>query len=242
MRVSKVLLVASISFFASESMYAQRAGKVTRSRYHYSTPKVRGNKAKIICPTFDKGRYPFHGLGVKLGDPFALTYKFYPNKRFSFAADVGKAASGLYNKYFREKFNFYAMSDSLASDGTTLVYLTHRVRSDLIGELKVLYHIDGKKISDGLRAYVGAGWEWKRTRLHYDYQHFESGNNTPPADPFNSFERTRATMGPQVVVGIEYAYFSIPISAFMEAEYFSDVQADPGWQWFEGGVGLRYIF
>jgi hypothetical protein len=49
-------------------------------------------------------------------------------------------------------------------------------------------------------------------------------------------------MGPQVIIGIEYAYFQIPISAFMELEYFMDVQADPGWQRFEGGVGLRYIF
>jgi hypothetical protein len=49
-------------------------------------------------------------------------------------------------------------------------------------------------------------------------------------------------MGPQIVGGIEYAYFQLPLSAFMEVEFFTDVQADPGWQRFEGGVGLRYIF
>jgi hypothetical protein len=49
-------------------------------------------------------------------------------------------------------------------------------------------------------------------------------------------------MGPQVAVGIEYSYFSIPISAFMELEYFTDIQADPGWTRLEGGVGLRYVF
>ncbi|MEX1239583.1 MAG: hypothetical protein WEB30_07695 [Cyclobacteriaceae bacterium] len=242
MRVSKVLLASLITLVASECVYAQRSGKVTKSRFHYSTPKVRGNKAKIICPIFTNSKYPFHGLGFKLGDPFALTYKYYPNKRFSFAADVGKAASGLYNRYFREKFNFYAMEDTLPSDGSALVYLTHRVKSDLIGELKVLYHVDGKRISDGLQAYIGVGWEWKRTRLQYDYQYFEGGSNPPPSDPFGSFERSRVTMGPQVMLGIEYAYFRIPISAFMEVEYFSDIQADPGWQRFEGGVGLRYIF
>ena len=43
-------------------------------------------------------------------------------------------------------------------------------------------------------------------------------------------------------MGIEYAYFNIPISAFMELEYFTDIQADPGWSRFEGGVGLRYVF
>lgn len=241
MRVSKILLIAFIALLAWECALAQRPGKVTRSRYHFSTPKVRGNKAKIICPAFDNSKYPFHGLGFKLGDPFAVTYKFYPNKRLSFAFDVGKAASGLYNRYFREKFNMYVREDTLPSSESSLVYLTHRVKSDLIGEVKVLYHIDGKRISDGLQAYAGVGWEWKRTQLVYDYQYIQ-GASQQQEDPFGSFERNRVTMGPQFVLGIEYAYFSIPISAFMEVEYFTDVQADPGWQRFEGGVGLRYIF
>ena len=242
MQASKVLLAVIIVLGAAECVCAQRAGNVSRSRYHFSTPKVRGNKAKIICPIFTNNKYPLHGLGFKLGDPFALTYKFYPNKRFSFAADVGKAASGLYNRYFREKFSFYAAEVDLAADGSTVEYVTHRVKSDLIGELKVLYHLDGKKISDGLQAYFGVGWEWKRTRLHYEDQRFETGNNPPAEDPFGAFERNRVTMGPQLALGIEYAYFRIPISAFMEVEYFSDIQADPGWRRFEGGVGLRYIF
>ena len=242
MRASKVLLVAFITLVAFECVHAQRSKRVTRSRYQFSTPKVRGYKAKIVCPTFDNSKYPFHGLGFKLGDPFALTYKYYPNKRLSFALDFGKAASGLYNRYFREKFNFYIMEDSLPSNESELVYLTHRVRSDLIAEMKVLYHVDAKKISDGLQGYAGVGWEWKRTHLQYEYVYHQDGNGPPMEDPFGSFERKRVTMGPQFVLGIEYAYFRIPISAFMEVEYFTDIQADPGWQRFEGGVGLRYIF
>ena len=56
------------------------------------------------------------------------------------------------------------------------------------------------------------------------------------------FDRVRATMGPVGVAGIEYSHFSLPMSAFMELEYFSDVMADPGWTRMQGGVGLRYIF
>lgn len=241
MQGSKVFLVTFISLLAFECVHAQRSRKVTRSRYHYSTPKVRGNKAKIICPTFDKSKYPFHGLGFKLGDPFALTYKYYPNKRFSIALDAGKSASGLYNRYFREKFNMYAAEEPVPSADYTLLYLTHRVKSDLIGEVKVLYHVDAAQISEGLQGYAGVGWEWRQTRLKYDYQYVQA-NGTPMEDPFGSFERNRGTMGPQVVLGIEYAYFKIPISAFMEVEYFTDVRVDPGWQRFQGGAGLRYIF
>lgn len=241
MQVSKVFLVTFISLLALEAVQAQRSRNVTRSRQHFSTPKVRGNKAKVICPVFEKSQYPFHSLGFKLGDPFAITYKYYPNRRLSIAVDFGKAASGLYNRYYREKFGSYVRTDTFPSAESSIVYLTHRVKSDLIGEVKALFHVDAKKISDGLQGYAGVGWEWKRTHLQYDYQYSEGGNE-PLQDPFGSFDRNRVTMGPQLVAGIEYAYFKIPISAFMEVEYFADVQADPGWQRFEGGVGLRYIF
>jgi len=241
MQVSKLLLATFLSLFFLERVQAQRSNMATKSRYHYTHPKVKGNQAKIICPAFDNSKYPFHGLGFKLGDPFALTYKFYPNKRISFAVDVGKSASGLYNRYFREKFDFFVQSDTLRSTESSLAYLTHRVKSDLIGEVKVLYHVDARKISEGLQGYAGIGWEWKRTQLQYEYEYVQS-NNGSLKDPFGSFERNYMTMGPQVVLGIEYAYFRIPISAFMEVEYFSDIQADPGWSRFEGGVGLRYIF
>jgi hypothetical protein len=237
MSISKVLLAALVFLIAFDSVHAQRSKK-----QRFSIPKIRGNKAEIICPAFNNNKYPLHALGFKLGDPLALTYKFYPNKRFSFAIDVGKAASGLYNRYFREKFNFYVRTDTFPSDESSLDYLNHRVKSDLIGELKILYHLDAKRISDGLQGYAGVGWEWKRTHLKYDYQYNQVDNNVVMEDPFGSFERNRVTMGPQVVLGIEYAYFRIPISAFMEVEFFSDIQADPGWQRFEGGVGLRYLF
>ncbi|HTE31756.1 MAG TPA: hypothetical protein VK666_15350, partial [Chryseolinea sp.] len=109
----------------------------------------------------------------------------------------------------------------------------------IIAEVKILYNFDVTRISPGLQFYIGLGWEWKNTKLQYDYTYKESPAQT---DKFGRFNRTRFTMGPQAVVGIEYAHFKIPISAFMELEYFSDILADPGWNRVEGGVGLRYIF
>ena len=242
MRVPRILLVALICLAACECVYAQRSTRVTHSRLHFSNPKVKGAKAKIVCPTFDKSRYPLHGLGFKLGDPFAITYKYYPNKRFSFALDVGKAASGLYNKYFQEKFGMYLQSDTLPSSESRLTYIGHRVKTDLVADVKLLYHVNAEKISAGLQAYAGVGWEWKNTELRYDYEYNQDLTSPQLSEPFGSFDRKRVTMGPQFVVGIEYAYFRIPVAAFMEVEYFTDIQADPGWQRFEGGVGLRYVF
>jgi hypothetical protein len=227
--------------------YAQQPSKGNRSksfytvkRFNYKATRVRGEKAKIVCPIFANSKYPYHGFGFKLGDPFALTYKFYANKKMAFALDFGKPASSLYNRYYREKFNSYINTDTFSTAEARIIPITHKVKSDLILEAKALYHVDVSKISAGLQMYVGAGWEWKRTSLQYDYTY--STGDFRQLDEFGRFTRSRFTMGPQLVMGIEYAYFHIPISAFMELEYFSDIQADPGYSRLEGGVGLRYVF
>ena len=80
-------------------------------------------------------------------------------------------------------------------------------------------------IAPGLQIYVGVGWQFKNTKIQYDYTYSERNDGNP--DAFGRFDRVRTTMGPQAVAGIEYAHFGLPISAFMELEYFSDVMADP---------------
>ena len=246
MRVPKILLLVYLCLSSvvalSQKAKIYNGGKsmYTRERYG-SAAKFKGAKAKTLCPIFETSRYPYQGIGIKLGDPFAITYKYYFNDKFAVAADIGKASSGLYNRYFREKFDEYVVTDTFSTSDASIEYYTHKVMSDLIGELKLLYSFDASKIAPGLQVYVGAGWEVKNTKLQYDYTYVDSPNGDDP-DQFGRFERTRFTMGPQAVAGIEFANFKIPVSAFMELEYFYDVLADPGWSRVEGGVGLRYIF
>ena len=248
MRMLIYIVFGGFCLLCQETALAQpsrNSGKSTFTRrYHnYKAPMVRGHKAKLLCPVFDNSEYPLHGLGFKLGDPFGFTYKYYANKKFAVALDFGKPSSGLYNRYFREKFPIYEGEADTLSDNASLSYSSHKVRSDFVAEVKFLFSVDAGKVSEGLQLYVGAGWQWKNTGLRYHYFY----NLTTPngGDLLNEpgyFDRRRVTMGPQLVLGIEYAYFELPISAFMEVEFFTDIQADPGWQRFEGGVGLRYIF
>jgi hypothetical protein len=244
MRMLKLIFVVYLSVFTTAMVCAQSGrSQYTRKSHNYKAPRVRGQKAKIICPVFETSRFPYHGLGLKLGDPFGITYKYYASKRISIALDVGKASSGLYNRYFREKFPSYAHDADTLAENSSLTYSSHNVRLDLIAGAKILYHLEASKISPGLQFYVGGGWQWKNTKLRYNYFYNKtSPNGGDLVNEFRTFDRQRVTMGPQVVLGIEYAYFQLPVSAFMEIEFFTDVQADPGWQRFEGGVGLRYIF
>lgn len=242
MRFPKKFIVLAFLFLSGISVFGQRprvhnGGKsaYSRERYNVNATRIRGHKAKIVCPIFTNSKFPYHGIGIKLGDPFAVTYKFYPNKNLGIAIDAGKASSGLYNRYYIKKFEEYAES-------TDVTYLSHRVRADYVAEIKLLYHLDATKISPGLQVYAGIGWEFKKTSLQYSFTYETTSTGGGTVNEIDRLYRERFTQGPQGVIGIEYSYFQIPISAFMEVEYFQDIAADPGWRKFEGGVGLRYIF
>ena len=233
---SFLYVIIACGFLNSETCIAQTASR-TKARYPVRAPGMRGDKA-----IFENSSFPYHGLGLKVGDPFAVSYKFYPNRKISFALDFGKAASGLYSRYFREQFASYISADTFSSIDASMQYLAHRTKSDFVGEFKVMFHLDARKISPGLQVYLGGGWEWKTTHLEYTYLYHSGSPDPMEPETFGRFQRHRFTMGPQVLAGIEYAYFQIPISAFMELEYFTDILVDPGWKRFEGGIGLRYIF
>jgi hypothetical protein len=215
----------------------------------YGMPRVSRSKAIIMCPIFEESKYPYQGIGIKVGDPLALTYKFYPSKHWAFAVDGGKAASGLYNKYYRglfENLKKEAIADVLKKDllidtvGNDQIarYVTHTIPGDWFLEAKFLYQWEAEKISKGLQLYVGAGWQWRNTSINFEYIYENGRNESKNA----RISENRFTYGPVVLLGFEYSYFTLPVSAFIEVEMFTDAFVDPGYQRFQGGVGLRYIF
>jgi hypothetical protein len=239
----KALILSLLCLLSAGNLLAQGFNKTfhtkssyTRGRYNNRAPRVGHQKAKIICPIFVNSKYPYQGLGLKLGDPFAFTYKFYPRKHIAFVADVGKPSSGLYSKYFREEFSRSA--EELIPNRPGIEYSSHKVKADFLVEARALYQLDLTVLSKGLQVYTGIGWEYRITKLDYDY-FFETG---PNENEFARFSRQRSTQGVQGTLGIEYAYFQIPISAFMEIEYCMDIVADPGQSFLQGGIGLRYVF
>jgi hypothetical protein len=238
MRCAKRILTIVLSCAVSVISYGQ-VRKSPRSST-FRVPHVSKSKARIMCPIFENSQYPYQGVGLKLGDPFALTYKYYPNKHWSFAADAGKAASGLYNKYYRNAYNTY-LPDTLSQE-QRINYLAHKATKDWFLEAKFLYQWDAEKISRGLQFYAGVGWQWRITTLRYDYNISDDSNISGNDGKFGKFTENRFTYGPVLLTGFEYSYFSLPLSAFIEVEWFTDTLLDPGYQRFQGGVGLRYVF
>jgi hypothetical protein len=238
MRFTKAFIFLFMSgLFMTELCYAQTK-TLTKSRLA-RPPKSRPNKASIVCPIFDEKHYPYQGIGIKLGDPFALTYKFYASRKLAFSLDAGKTASSLYNEYYRNSFMDY-MPDTLIA-GESIQHLSHKVISNVFLEGKFLYQWDAEIISKGLQFYAGLGWQWRSANIKYQYLYSEASPGGGGSKT-GTLTQNRYTYGPVGVLGFEYAYFSIPISAFIEIEWFSDVALDPGYHRFQGGVGLRYVF
>lgn len=213
----------------------------TKSAQGRNSMRMPKSKAKIICPIFANSKYPYHGLGVKLGDPFAITYKYYANEKFAIVTDAGKASSGLYSRYYREKFAEAIASDTLTGEAE-IDYLTHKINSDWVAQLKFLWHFNAESVSPGLKVYFGIGAEVKSTKVTYQYLHNTDPNGNNSINSLGQFSDHRLTYGPTLSTGIEYSYFKIPISAFMEVEFYNDIGLDPGWRRFQGGAGLRYVF
>jgi len=238
MRFSKVvILLFTGCMFMAKAGHAQK-NYPTRSKNAIAS-KSRQTKASVVCPIFNDKRYPYQGIGIKLGDPFALTYKFYASRKLAFSIDAGKTASGLYNDYYRNAFMDYMPDSLMASE--SIQHLSHDVTSNIFLEGKFLYQWDAEKISRGLQVYTGVGWQWRSANIKYEYLYTDTspgGSGTA----VGTLTQNRFTYGPVIILGFEYANFSIPISAFIEVEWFSDVGLDPGYSRFQGGVGLRYVF
>ena len=195
--------------------------------------KFRTNKkAAVICPTFVASEYPYQGIGIKLGDPFALTYKLYATEMFAVSIDGGLSAHGLYKERYTDLFSTIPGSD-------TLSYINHEVKQDTHLSAKLSIYNFGPKISDKLDYYVSLGWQFRYVRILYGYNETVSLTE----EKFGTSTHTLDYNGPEVGLGVEYSYFSLPLSAFVEINGMYDMtHPDPTSIRLQGGIGLRYIF
>src|SRR5689334_15851792 len=122
MRFKRILLLVFLAGVNTQA-FSQLIKSPVSTRL--KVPRISESKARIVCPIFNVNQYPYQGLGVKLGDPFAATYKLYPSRHWAFAVDVGRTSTGLYNDYYKGLFKKnYSPAD------TTAQYLSHKVSSD----------------------------------------------------------------------------------------------------------------
>ena len=236
MRLGLVIGLILLFVLPNISLYAQQKFKMNPYfKGRYQNIKVPRSKQRVICPGYNGAQYPQQSLGIKLGDPIALSYKVYLSSRFSVAMDYGRTATGLYNEFHKENFAD-AQQDTLGA-GEDVRYFGHSGKRDGIFTGKLIYSSPFNR-TDGLHWYIGVGAQYRWSDIEYVF--VREAPNT--ANELKTYKYNFISIGPSGVAGIEFMSPDIPLSSFFEVEAYYDLLTFPGWTRISAGVGIRYLF
>lgn len=171
------------------------------------------------------------GIGIRLGEPFSVTYKDFINDNFSIEGMLGSAGvNGA--SYYQKEFE----SNPPASNS---FYISHTAKKGISVNVRSAYHEDITDVfgieSGYLLAYGGAGIQFRTTKVTYTYTDGQS--STQALD-----NRTNGDFGPEAFIGAEYYFDDVPLSVFGEAGFFLELIDRIGHIKGQGGIGVRYIF
>lgn len=173
------------------------------------------------------------GVGVRIGEPFSITYKDFFDDYFSYELMIGTGSPNGGNYYQRDFENNLPSSNSF--------YVNHNTQKGISLHGRVALHEDFTDmfdITEGyLLGYVGAGAQLRTTNVTYTYTQGQVGGNVPMSEKRNNID-----FGPEVFGGGEYYFDEIPISVFAEIGFFLELLDRVGHIKGQGGIGVRYLF
>jgi hypothetical protein len=188
--------------------------------------------ALLLLPFF--GHAQEHQIGLRLGEPFSITYKTYLDEHFSVEGMIGRGSPNS-TPYYRRAFETNRPLSSA-------VYSGHSVSDAFNLHARIAYNEDITSefdISEGtLLAYAGVGAQLRSTRVDYAYFTPSTGNQPN----FQAESRTNIDFGPEGYVGTEYIFQDLPLSIFAEVGLFLELLDRPGHIKLQGGIGARYLF
>ena len=185
---------------------------------------------KVICPFHYHDKLISHGLGIRIGDPFGLTYKIYYKRRIAVEFTGGVGFSGLYAPIHRDKFN-------LIDRYQDFEYIAHDVDHSYAHQGRVILHNNFPGYHR-LDWYVGLGYHVRWYRLKYVYSFIdEDGRQDVGSDFYNDFD-----MGPEAALGFEFDYPNVPLTVFAEGGAFWNVEGVTKFWRIQAGLGVRVDF
>ena len=214
MAALRLILFLLFLLFISDQLSAQH--KYTAKNQDYT------------CVVMQKKNY-IGGFGARAGDPMGATMKFYFLKRFGAEAVAGYAMGGINGKFHERTFKQKVEQNNM-------FYTGHEVLSSLGFQTRVVMHHMIPKGVKGLDWYFGIGMQMRIIDAKYTY--FQKTTETKLART----EVRTVDMGPEAMVGAEFAFPRSPFSSFGEVSLFAKVNDDHQFVLPQGGLGLRYNF
>ncbi|WP_339901996.1 hypothetical protein [uncultured Cyclobacterium sp.] len=174
-----------------------------------------------------------HQLGLRLGDPYGITYKIPLNDNFSFEGVVGRGSQNS-GQYYRRTFENNRPVSSAR-------YFTHQVSGAASLQARGIYEesfSEDFNISNGeLTVYAGLGLQFRSVSIDYFY-------NTPNATEGATEliqSRSNIDLGPEIFVGSSYYLNDLPIALFVEVGFLTEI-VDRLHLKGQGAIGARYLF
>ncbi|WP_268035487.1 hypothetical protein [Algoriphagus sp. PAP.12] len=173
------------------------------------------------------------GVGVRIGEPFSITYKDFFDDYFSYELMVGTGSPNGGTYYQKDFDNNPPSSNSF--------YVNHNTQKGISLHGRVALHDDFTDmfdITEGyLLGYLGAGVQLRTTNVTYTYTEGQVGGSVPLTEKRNNID-----FGPEAFGGGEYYFDEIPISVFAEVGIFLELLDRVGHIKGQGGIGVRYLF
>jgi hypothetical protein len=175
-----------------------------------------------------------HHLGIRAGEPFAITYKTFLDDRFSAEAMVGRGGPNS-TQYYRRAFeNSRPVSSAIYTGQSTSDALSLHARLAYNEDISSEFNITEGQ----LFGYAGVGAMLRSVRVNYVYH-----TPSPTTEgQFRNDHRTNIDFGPEAFIGSEYYFEDFPVSVFAEVGMFLEVVDRPGHIKLLGGIGARYLF
>jgi hypothetical protein len=191
---------------------------------------ITGNK-RINCPVTVPKDGTIHGLGIRIGDPYGITYKAYFPKNLAFEVIGGSSFHGLYSNFIQGQFLLFP---SIAENE----YLRHQTNFIYSLQVRALYQRDISPEYPRMQYYVGLGGQYRLLDIDYTYR-------IPDAEPGRSFATSNqrvATLGPELIIGLEYGWNFAPVTTFAEINFLGEFVTDRIRPRTLGGLGTRINF
>jgi hypothetical protein len=173
-------------------------------------------------------------IGLRVGDPFGISYKIYKSDSRAIEFIGGASGSNWHTTYYRKSFDRISKFNNALYDG-------HRVDYSLAFSARYLFQKSISPDVDGFKWYYGAGLHMRFASVEYKYIDRSQAGNPFLADRFfdnhNNFD-----VGPEGVIGMEYTLYDAPLTLFMETSLFGEIVDNPLSFRFFGAIGIRFNF
>lgn len=179
------------------------------------------------------GRTPNAGLGIRLGEPSGLTLKGYFSSRNAIEFSVGRS-----NYYVDHNYEYY--NDRYYDEYDRYYYDNPYRRPYRAYAVSVFFHYLRQHAFnesfedanlDGLYWYAGMGPQLIIEKFVYDHDRTEEPD-----------ELTIINAGIDLVIGMEYTFEDLPLSAFVDVTFYFELQDQPMRFIPQAALGARYNF